>query len=118
VLAVIASALLEGGAALAQSGPDSSPPAAGEAATESAETPAPEQPVQGEQVFQSACVACHGVDGRGGYGGGVPLDQVRDPALVVATVTDGRGQMPPLGELLTAEQISAVAAYIVDGLFK
>jgi mono/diheme cytochrome c family protein len=72
----------------------------------------------GRQVFESACVACHGYDGRGGYGGGVPLDQVRDVALIFATVTDGRGNMPPLGDLLTQEQVRAVADFIVKDLFK
>ena len=73
---------------------------------------------EGEEVFQAACVACHGEDGRGGHGGGAPLDQVKDPALVMATVTDGRGNMPPLGGALTPEQIRAVAAYVVNDLFK
>ena len=53
-------------------------------------------------VFQQACVACHGEDGMGGHGGGAPLDMVTDPALVIATVNDGRGSMPPLGGVLTA----------------
>jgi len=73
---------------------------------------------EGEQVFQMACVPCHGGDGRGGQGGGLPLDKVADPALVVALVTDGRGSMPPLGEALTLQQIRAVAAYVVNDLFK
>ena len=72
----------------------------------------------GQQVFRDACVACHGEDGRGGHGGGAPLDQVTDAALVVATVTDGRGTMPPLGGVLTAEQIRAVAAYVTTELFE
>jgi mono/diheme cytochrome c family protein len=99
----IAAGLLQSGAAFAQSGTD---PAA----------PAPVS--EGRQVFDSACVACHGYDGRGGYGGGVPLDQVRDVAMIYATVTDGRGNMPPLGDLLTPEQIRAVADFIVTDLFK
>jgi mono/diheme cytochrome c family protein len=73
---------------------------------------------EGEQVFKTTCVACHGEDGRGGHGGGAPLDQVTDSALVIATVTDGRGTMPPLGGALTAGQIRAVAAYVVNDLFK
>jgi mono/diheme cytochrome c family protein len=73
---------------------------------------------EGEQVFKTACVACHGDDGRGGHGGGAPLDNVADPALVVATVTDGRGTMPPLGTVLTAEQIRAVAEYVTHDLFE
>ena len=72
----------------------------------------------GEEVFKTACVACHGEDGMGGHGGGAPLDQVKDPALVMAMVNDGRGSMPPLSGLLTPEQMRAVAAYVTSGLFK
>jgi mono/diheme cytochrome c family protein len=101
----IAAGLLHCSAAVAQSGAD-------------AAAPAPAPVPQGRQVFDSACVACHGYDGRGGYGGGVPLDQVRDVAMIYATVTDGRGNMPPLGDLLTPEQIRTVADFIVNDLFK
>jgi mono/diheme cytochrome c family protein len=99
---LIAAALTHCAAALAQSG------------TEGAAPPVAE----GRQIFDSACVACHGYDGRGGYGGGVALDQVRDVAMIYATVTDGRGNMPPLGDLLTPEQIRTVADFIVKDLFK
>jgi len=74
--------------------------------------------LEGEEVFKAACVACHGEDGMGGHGGGAPLDQVKDPALVMTTVTDGRGSMPPLAGLLTPAQIRAVAAYVTNGLFE
>jgi alcohol dehydrogenase (cytochrome c) len=73
--------------------------------------------VDGGEVFRQACVACHGEDGRGGHGGGAPLDLVTDAALVVGTVRDGRGNMPPLGGALTPEQIEAVADYVVTELF-
>jgi alcohol dehydrogenase (cytochrome c) len=73
---------------------------------------------EGEEVFTTACVACHGEDGLGGHGGGAPLDQVKDPNLVVMMVTDGRGSMPPLAGLLTPQQVRAVAAYVTQGLFK
>ncbi len=79
---------------------------------------AAEQPAGGEKVFRQVCVLCHGDDGRGGDRGGAPLDAVTEPALVVSTVTDGRGSMPPLGDALTREEIRAVAAYVVNELFK
>jgi alcohol dehydrogenase (cytochrome c) len=73
--------------------------------------------MDGAEVFRQACVACHGEDGRGGHGGGAPLDQVTDAALVVGMVRDGRGTMPPLVDALTPEQIEAVANYVVTELF-
>ena len=88
------------------------------AVTAPAASATPALAAQGEEVFRSACVACHGEDGRGGHGGGAPLDMVTDPAAVISTVNDGRGSMPPLGGVLTQEQIRAVAAYVTTELFK
>jgi alcohol dehydrogenase (cytochrome c) len=108
-------------------GLDGTLPPAAERDTESRTTavPAPAPSVEpealaaeGAQVYQTACVACHGEDGTGGHGGGAPLDQVKDPAAVIAMVTDGRGSMPPLAGVLTPEQIRAVAAYVTNGLFQ
>jgi alcohol dehydrogenase (cytochrome c) len=72
----------------------------------------------GEQIFQQACVPCHGTDGKGGHGGGASLDKSKNLAAVVTTVTEGRKSMPPFGGALTAEQIQAVSRYIVSDLFK
>jgi quinohemoprotein ethanol dehydrogenase len=72
----------------------------------------------GKQIFQQACVPCHGADGRGGHGGGAPLDSVTDLSAAIRAITDGRNNMPPFGAALKAEQIRAVAAYIVDDLFE
>ena len=46
------------------------------------------------------------------------LDHSTDFAAVIRTGTDGRNNMPPFGAALTAEQIRAVSAYIVDDLFE
>jgi quinohemoprotein ethanol dehydrogenase len=91
------------------------------AAAATASASAPDALVSaGHEVFGTACVPCHGEDGLGGHGGGAPLDQVKDPSLVVAMINDGRGSMPPLAGLLSPEQIRAVAAYVTSpgGLFK
>jgi alcohol dehydrogenase (cytochrome c) len=67
----------------------------------------------GRRVFTETCVICHGEDGRGGHGGGAPLDQANDLATVVGVVSGGRNAMPPLATLLSEEQIRDVAAYVV-----
>ena len=59
---------------------------------------------------------CHGEDGRGGHGGGAPLNEVVDISAVVAVVTDGRNNMPSFATLLSPEQIRDVAAYVTDTL--
>jgi alcohol dehydrogenase (cytochrome c) len=72
----------------------------------------------GGPLFKQACAPCHGVDGKGGHGGGIPLDKVNDLASAMRTVTEGRKSMPPFGTALTPEQIRAVSDYIVSELFK
>jgi quinohemoprotein ethanol dehydrogenase len=74
--------------------------------------------VSGAQLYQQTCVPCHGTDGKGGHGGGAPLDKSTDLAAVMLTVREGRKNMPPFGAALTPEQIRAVSAYIVSDLFK
>jgi len=70
----------------------------------------------GALLFEQACVVCHGSDGKGGHGGGAPLDGVGDLAAAVATVTGGRNNMPAFGPVFTPEQIRDVSAYVVEAL--
>jgi alcohol dehydrogenase (cytochrome c) len=66
----------------------------------------------GKQVFLSACVACHGEDGRGGHGGGIALQNASDMAMVLNVVSQGRNNMPALGAVFTPEQLRDVAGYV------
>lgn len=66
----------------------------------------------GEAVYRSACVACHGDDGRGGHGGGIDLHNATDFTLVVNIIAQGRNNMPPLGAVFTPEQLRDVAGYV------
>lgn len=105
-------------------GLDGTLPPAKERDTEARPAPAPPSAaaaassMSGAQIFQQACLPCHGADGKGGHGGGAPLDNVSDLALVMQTVKEGRKSMPPFGAALSPEQIQAVSAYVVGGLSK
>ncbi len=81
-------------------------------------TVTPASSATGAQLYQQACVPCHGADGRGGHGGGAPLNKTTDLAAVARIVSEGRNNMPPFRTALTPEQISAVSTYIVGDLFK
>ena len=59
---------------------------------------------------------CHGEDGRGGHGGGAPLNEVVDFSAVVAMVTAGRNNMPAFAPRLSPAEIRDVAAYVVETL--
>jgi quinohemoprotein ethanol dehydrogenase len=67
----------------------------------------------GQELFALVCVTCHGEDGKGGHGGGMPLTSVPTVDFAVETVSYGRNNMPAFGSSLSAEQIRAVSEYIV-----
>jgi quinohemoprotein ethanol dehydrogenase len=68
---------------------------------------------RGKQIYEQACLLCHGADGKGGHGVGAPLTSLRDISAAVQTVTSGRNAMPSFVTSLTADQIRDVSAYIV-----
>ena len=72
----------------------------------------------GHEVYAQVCVACHGEDGKGGHGGGMPLTSVPTIDFAVDTVTYGRNNMPPFGSSLSTAQIRAVSEYVVAEIAK
>src|SRR5688572_21980494 len=71
---------------------------------------------EGKRIFTTNCAVCHGDDGKGGHTGGAPLDKVRDLDAAIATVTNGRNNMPPFSRAFTPEQIRDVSVYVVEAL--
>lgn len=86
-------------------------PSSGEEAEEGGGDPA-----AGETIFAENCAGCHGEDGHGGAGGPdlrtMPLAQTEEGA--VQQVTNGGGGMPPFGGQLSEEEITDVAAFVVQ----
>ncbi|MEP7309903.1 MAG: PQQ-binding-like beta-propeller repeat protein [Acidobacteriota bacterium] len=72
--------------------------------------------VRGQQLYEQACVICHGADGNGGHGGGAPLVALKDVAAAIQTVTAGRNDMPPFGATFTPDEIRDLSAYVVETL--
>jgi mono/diheme cytochrome c family protein len=83
-------------------------------------TPPPAQTAAtaaGKELFASAgCGGCHTLKDAGSAGTvGPNLDQAKPPlSLVVARISHGKGGMPAFTGQLTAEQIQAVAKYVVS----
>jgi mono/diheme cytochrome c family protein len=71
---------------------------------------------RGKELYEQACVVCHGADGKGGHGVGAPLTGVTDLPAVIRTVTAGRNSMPPFSKTYTPDQIRDVSAYVVSAL--
>jgi mono/diheme cytochrome c family protein len=70
----------------------------------------------GAELFSANCESCHGPEGTGGH---VGPDLQKSPvaehlAQVKNQVENGGGAMPPFSGVLSAEQIDAVASYVVE----
>jgi mono/diheme cytochrome c family protein len=77
---------------------------------------APSRPVDlvaGEVIYKAACLACHGVEGTGGHGGGPTLIGKLDAAQMRLITTSGRNNMPTFKDIYDVNQIRDVAEYII-----
>ena len=75
--------------------------------------------VDGAATYTAKCVACHGADGTkqipalGVKALNTPEVKKMGTAGVASMITKGRAKMPAFGGKLSAEEISAVAAYVL-----
>ncbi len=77
------------------------------------ETTAPDGgTIDAAALYSANCASCHGVNGEGGIG--PDLRGLTDTALVETQVSAGAGSMPAFGDKLSADEISALAAYVID----
>jgi uncharacterized membrane protein SirB2 len=68
----------------------------------------------GGQVYQTACIACHGSDGKLGLSGAFDLTKTNlNQDQTVEVITNGRKNMPAFKNMLTADQIDAVSTYVL-----
>jgi cytochrome c6 len=74
----------------------------------------------GETAYKSNCVICHGADGSGTpTGKSLKAPDLRSDAVQKLTnaqietqISDGKNNMPPFKNSLTADQIKALAEYV------
>jgi quinohemoprotein ethanol dehydrogenase len=92
-------------------------PVEGEEGGESAEAGAPNAEA-GKEVFAENCSTCHGSTGHGGNGGPdlTTMPKAKEQKGAEEQVTNGGGGMPPFKGALSAEEISNVAAYVVEDI--
>jgi alcohol dehydrogenase (cytochrome c) len=75
-------------------------------------------PEAGKEVFAENCSTCHGATGHGGNGGPdlTTMPKAKEQAGAEEQVTNGGGGMPPFKGTLSEEEISNVAAYVVEDI--
>jgi mono/diheme cytochrome c family protein len=77
---------------------------------------APEQVKKGSALYKTHCESCHGVRMMGPPWGADLTQFPRDnPARFADTVTHGKNAMPPWGDVLSPDDVSALWAYVVAG---
>jgi mono/diheme cytochrome c family protein len=77
---------------------------------------APQQIETGAKIFARNCSPCHGARMRDPEGAFDLRKFPRDAHdRFVASVTRGKGQMPPWGDLLKPEEIEALWSYVMAG---
>ncbi len=70
--------------------------------------------ISGAEVYNTACLFCHGEEAEGGHGGGPSLQALASVGAATMTVTEGRNDMPPFAATLTPEQIRDVVAFVIE----
>ncbi len=66
----------------------------------------------GEKIYKTYCVACHGLHGDMGVNGALDLSKsILSLNDRISVIGDGRNAMTPFKHLLNEEKIKAVAAY-------
>ncbi len=76
----------------------------------------PEQIKKGASLYATNCETCHGVRMIGPPWGSDLTTFPRDNrARFVDSVTHGKNTMPPWGDVLSADDISALWTYVVAG---
>jgi alcohol dehydrogenase (cytochrome c) len=103
-----------GGAGGPGRGPQAGPPAA--AAAGAAGTGRPINRANGEKIYKTACVPCHGEAGAGGHGGGPSLIAGQDAAKIISITSTGKNNMPSFAATYSADDLRDIADYITKGL--
>lgn len=74
--------------------------------------------IEGKQVYEEICQACHMADAKGGGGAGAEIpalvnnSKLKDPDYIVTLLLKGRGGMPWFTEMLTPAQMASVTTYV------
>ena len=116
-LALIGGCLALTGALAASAGAQSTPPAASPVGADADSASAEFAGPTGEQLYMRVCAACHMPDAKGAVGAGFYPALAGNPRLQsgaypVYVVMNGMNGMPPLGEMMTDEQVADVVNYV------
>lgn len=75
-------------------------------------TDAPPDPAKGVEVFAESCEACHQDGGKVAGAGPVLAGTGRSDERITTQITNGGGGMQAFGDVLSAEDLANVIAYV------
>jgi len=70
----------------------------------------------GEEIYFQVCQPCHGDDGQGGPGGGLPLTDILTVDTVMGVLATGRNAMPEFGSVYTEQELWDIANFVIKKL--
>jgi cytochrome c5 len=112
VLAVISLLLIIGAYALAEVNKKRVEKKDIEVPTSELNSTSAEKANYGKQVYSAYCEKCHGTDGtNGSMGLDLTVTQF-DHAAIAERITNGAGSMPPFKDVLNAQELDAVVAFV------
>jgi len=69
----------------------------------------------GKEIFNERCIACHGANGKLGFGGAKDLTvSTKTKEEIIHQVTNGKGAMAPFKNILSTDEIMEVSAYAMS----
>lgn len=116
-LVLIAGCLAFSGVVTASAGAQTTAPAASAVRADADSAPTDFSGPTGEDLYMRVCAACHMPDAKGAEGAGFYPALAGNPRLQSGgypayVVINGLNGMPPLGELMTDEQVADVVNYV------
>ena len=74
-----------------------------------------EPSIDGEKIFKTYCITCHGLDGKMGLNGAKDLGLAETTIEErIDQITNGKNLMTAFDGILTTEEIKAVAEYTLE----
>lgn len=71
-------------------------------------------PIDVNKLYGFKCAVCHGREGNAMASGSPDLTKsTLDKDIVISTITIGRGKMPAQKDVLTKEEIEALASHVI-----
>lgn len=68
-----------------------------------------------KKLYDQKCAICHGFDGKQQYAGAKNISITSmNKSEIITQIAEGKGTMPPQKDVLTSEEIEAIAEFVLQ----